>query len=123
MFPEDYEGKVRNPLLKQAGVDPALVRALASWHVGAAFKTRVAMEKGVDQVVRVLAGAAPGDPLADVVFALCFSMFLEDLAGQLKHILPSAAIRGLRVFATEVADQEVDLTLGTPAFLDDFLSQ
>lgn len=64
-------------------------------------------------------GARPGDPLADIVFALAFAVFQKRVDALLNDLdaMPTIRATGCKIF--QYRDQEREDKAGTPSYMDD----
>ena len=81
--------------LSKHGLAEGRRSALASWHRGSWF-----MVRGSRRCILPSLGVRPGDPLADVVFAIAFAAFLKLLNAELaaRGLQPTVAIAGPGIF-------------------------
>jgi hypothetical protein len=102
------------PLLQQHGLSGSWCAAMADWHRRCWF----AVPGGTNVVVH-LAGARPGDPLADMVANLCFLLVNREFGQELDKLgmLIRLPLAGRRIFSEQPPTGVVELT--PYAFIDD----
>ena len=81
--------------LARHGVPEGWRSALADWHRGSWF-----MVRGSRRCILPSSGVRPGDPPADVVFAIAFAAFLKLLNAELaaRGLQPTVAVAGPGIF-------------------------
>ena len=101
--------------LSRHGLAEGWRSALADWHRGSWF-----MVRGSDRCTMPLVGVRPGDPPADVVFAVAFTAFLKLLNAELeaRGPQPSLEVAGAGIFRTPGAPPEV-IAIPEMAYMDD----
>jgi hypothetical protein len=100
--------------LAQGGLAPGWVSLLADWHRFSWFTTRL---DGVR--VMTVFGARPGDPLADLIFGVCYAVVQLEIRGALAvaDLLPQILVPAGAVFPAD--GPVVPVQLGPVHYVDD----
>ena len=90
-------------------------RLLADWHRHTGFTVQ-----GGRRIVSNLLGTRPGDPLADLVFALAFTVFQKRLREVVRDagLMPTFLLEGPGLFQAGAASVE---EMGLPSYMDDLV--
>jgi hypothetical protein len=104
------------PVMEQRGLEHCWSTMLRSWHSGSWFSV-----EGGTRTCKLRTGTRPGDPLADLIFAVTFARVQEDL---LEALCSAGLVFSLPLspggpFARQGSVDETDVEVGMPTFMDD----
>ena len=111
--------ELHEPIIQRMKVGSQWQRLLVDWHRHASFTVR-----GGQRAVLTPVGTRPGDPLADLVFALAFVVFQQRLHDLMLAVgaMPSVVVPGRGIFQRD-GEHEADRTVfaGLPTYMDDLV--